>query len=52
MCTNPQKKAHKYKQSHGWNSKKKKKEKEIALTNSKETIAFIRNWHIINNIVP
>ena len=26
--------------------------KEIALTNSKETIAFTRKWHIINNIVP
>ena len=27
-------------------------EKEIALTNSKKTVAFTRKWHIINNIVP
>ena len=30
----------------------KRIEKEIALTNSKKTIAFTRKWHIINNIVP
>ena len=32
--------------------KVKRIEKEIALTNSKKTIAFTRKWHIINNIVP
>ena len=30
----------------------KRIEKEIALPNSKKTIAFTRKWHIINNIVP
>ena len=32
--------------------KVKRIEKEIALTNSKKTIAFTKKWHIINNIVP
>ena len=32
--------------------KVKRIEKETALTNSKKTIAFIKTWHIINNIVP
>ena len=30
----------------------KRIEKEIALPNSKKTIAFTRKWHIIDNIVP
>ena len=30
----------------------KRIEKEIALLNSKKTIAFTRKWHIIDNIVP
>ena len=32
--------------------KVKRIEKEIALTNSKKTIAFTRKWNITNNIVP
>ena len=32
--------------------KVKRIEKEIALTNSKKTVAFTRKWHIINKIVP
>ena len=31
--------------------KVKRIEKEIALTNSKKTIAFTKKWHIINNNV-
>ena len=30
----------------------KRIEKDIALPNSKKTIAFTRKWHIIDNIVP
>ena len=30
----------------------KRIEKEIALSNSKKTITFTREWHIINNILP
>ena len=51
MYTNPEKKALKYKQCHGGNSKKKRIEKEIDLPNSKKTIAFTRKWHIIDNTV-
>ena len=32
--------------------KKKRIEKEIALPNSKKTIAFTKKWHTINNIFP
>ena len=32
--------------------KVKRIEKEIALTNSKKTIAFTKKWHIIIKIVP
>ena len=53
MCTNPEKK-----KLININNlmaeirKIKRIEKEIALTNSKKTIAFTRKWHVINNIVP
>ena len=53
MCTNPEKK-----KLLNINNliaeiqKIKRIEKEIALPNSKKTIAFTRKWHIIDNIFP
>ena len=53
MCTNPEKK-----KLLNINNliaeiqKIKRIEKEIALSNSKKTITFTREWHIINNILP
>ena len=32
--------------------KVKRIDKEMALINSKKTIAFTKKWHVINDIVP
>ena len=52
MCTNPEKKALKYKNLIVEIQKIKRIEKETVLPNSNKIIAFTRKWHIIDNIVP
>ena len=48
MCINPQNKVHKFKKSHNKNLKSKKNRKRTCW----KTTAFLRKWHIINNIIP
>ena len=48
MYINPENKVHKFKKSHNKNLKSKKNRKRTCW----KTTAFLRKWHIINNIIP